>query len=175
MKILNAIAGGGELLTPEGTLVEPLWPANGTELCPHQSDKDLFGFLQAFCFPTMSDGSEIVASARWWVRKTSELRIHPQAKAGTFAFRGSGVFFWKMLPIGVERYELDLLIELLWRDLYNSAEVDGIKRYSLKQGINQILTSSLRASLTDSMRRAQEELETARRQVEQNQMVLAVL
>jgi hypothetical protein len=80
-----------------------------------------------------------------------------------------------MLPIGVERYELDLLIELGWSDLYNMFEVDGIKRYSLKQGINQILTASLRASLTDSMRRAQEELETARRQVEQNQLVLAVL
>ncbi len=112
MRVLNAIAGGGAIFDAEGNLHYPEWPKDGYLRCAHQSDQELFYFLENAGW---SDGA-ICASARWWERKKDEPHRGPTCKAGTFAFEGSGIHF-HFLDGELGKSNLHFLCEVPWEDI----------------------------------------------------------
>lgn len=114
MRIMNAIASGGELFDKEGYLKFPMWPQDGHKLCPHQSDRNLMKYLED---AEWSQGM-VCASARWWEHTEDELYRGAEFTKGTFGFRGSGIHFYYCYVTMLTRWNCHFLCEVPWGDIF---------------------------------------------------------
>lgn len=120
MRIFNAISG--EVFNEKGKPLGKEWPKDGYMQCPNQCDQHLFEFLEKSVWSPNQGPDIICASARWWERKEDELHRGPEFKKGTFAFRGSGIYFWSCSVSRFGEREPHFICEIPWAGIFDKID-----------------------------------------------------